>query len=126
MDLGISHLTTSNRRPTPNPHKSFLKRTIENCPLHLTGHNRTQWLKTGRKAQHNQALVSNLELFHWPEFHYDSPIHIHHRTPESHIRGILNKISAVRLYNIDTESDKQTRPIPPFFTSTHTNTSYTR
>ena len=31
---------------------------------------------------------------------------------ESHIRGILNKISAVRLYNIDTESDKPTRQHP--------------
>ena len=112
MDLGISHLAISNYQPIPNPHKNFLKRTVKNCPLHLTGHKRTQWLKTGRKAQHNQALVSNLELFHWPQSHYDSPIHIHHRTPESHIRGILNKISAVRLYNIDTESDKPTRQHP--------------
>ncbi|CAF0988794.1 unnamed protein product [Rotaria magnacalcarata] len=95
-----------------NPHEHLSSRTVENSPQHLTRRQRTHYLKAGQKAQYNQQLLSTLNPLRWPESHYDSPIHIHHRTSESHLYGILHKISNLHLYTIDTESDKPTRHHP--------------
>ncbi|CAF1336291.1 unnamed protein product [Rotaria sordida] len=85
---------------------------METCPTHLTERKRTDWLKAGRKAQKNHQLLSTLDLFHWPASKYDSPIFIHRRTSESHLYGIIHKISKVHLYTIDTEANKPTRQYP--------------
>ncbi|CAF3331978.1 unnamed protein product [Rotaria socialis] len=95
-----------------NPHEHLLSRTVKNSPQHLTRRQRTHCLKADQKAQYNQQLLSTLNLLHWPESHYDSPIHIHHRTSTSRLYGILQKISNVHLYTIDTESGKPTRIHP--------------
>ncbi|CAF3328907.1 unnamed protein product [Rotaria sp. Silwood2] len=111
-DLRMRQSTFPYRQPITNPHKRFLTRTMENCPANLTGRQRTNWLKAGRKAQNNQQLLSTLDPFHWPAYNYDSPIFIHRRTSESHLYGIIHKISNVHLYTIDTEANRPTRRYP--------------
>ena len=96
-------------QPYLNPHKSFLNRSIDTCPTHLTAKQKNKWLKTGGKARANQHLVSTTPRFHWPETHYEYPFHIHHRTPISSLQLIIQKVADVRLYAIDTESDKPTK-----------------
>jgi len=101
-----------NVQPIRNPHQRFLQRNKTNCPKHLTQGQETRWLKAGRKAQENQQLVSDLELFHWSERNYDTPVHIHHRTPDWLLHCMMSKISCVHLFMVDTESDKPTRENP--------------
>ena len=108
IDVGNSPSIISRRQPIINPHQRFLTRTMKDCPSHLTGRQRTKWLTTGRKAQANRHLLATLNPFHWSETFYDPPIFIHRRTCESHLYGIIHKISNVRLYTIDTEADKPT------------------
>lgn len=106
------HSSFFRQQPVANPHERFLTRNTTNCPSHLTGSKRTKWFKAGRKAQNNQRLLATLNYFHEPDSTYDLPIFIHRRTAESHIHGIVHKISNVRLYTIDTEADKPTRQHP--------------
>ena len=97
------------KQPSLNPHKRFLNRSIDTCPTHLTAKQKNKWLKTGEKARVNQDLLSTTPCFHWPETHYGYPFHIHHRTPISSLQLIIQKVADVRLYTIDTESDKPTK-----------------
>ena len=108
IDVGNSSSIMSHRQPIINPHERFLTRSMKDCPSHLTGRQRTKWLKTSRKAQANRHLLATLNPCHWSETFYDPPIFIHRRISESHLYGIIHKISNVRLYTIDTESDKPT------------------
>jgi hypothetical protein len=110
--VGFTPSTFSIRQPITNPRTHLLNRTIDNCPTHLIGSKRTRWIKTGVKAKTNQGLISTLPPFKWSESYYDQPIHIHHRTPESLIRGLIYKLSNVRIYTIGTESDRPTRQNP--------------
>ena len=87
---GSDHLTS---QPIQNPHYHLLQRNRSNCPKHLTQRQETRWLKAGHKAQENQRLITDLELFHWPENNYDTPIHIHHRTPAWLLHCMMSKIS---------------------------------
>ena len=96
-------------QPIQTPHQRFLDSTKSNCPPDLTQGQQTRWVKAGRKAQENRQLLSDLELFHWPEYNYDTQIHIHRRTPEFLLHCMTSKISCVLLFMIDTESDKTTR-----------------
>jgi hypothetical protein len=95
-----------------NPHERFLIRNVIKCPSHIPPNKQNKWLKTGRKAQNNQHLLATLDRFHWPVSNYDPPVYIHKHTPEFHLQGIIHKISKVRLFTIDTESDKPTRQFP--------------
>lgn len=101
-----------NTQPISDPHKRFVHRAKANCPQHLTQGQQTRWLKAGHKAQENQRLLSNLELFRWPTSNYDTPVHIHYRTPESFLHCMMSKISHVHLFMIDTECDKPTQLNP--------------
>ncbi|CAF4904631.1 unnamed protein product [Rotaria sp. Silwood1] len=108
----IQHSTLPTHQPIFNPHSHLLRRTTDSCPQHLTGSQRNAWIKTGFKAKKNYELVSTLPRFQWPESYYEPPIHIHYRTPESLIHGLIYKLSNVRTYTIDTESDRPTRQNP--------------
>jgi hypothetical protein len=113
MDLRIRCSSPySLQQPIFHPHQHFLQRTVDNCPQHLTRRQRTKWFKTAQKATDNRQLLSTLPPFYWPESNYDSPTFIHHQTAESHLRGIIHKLSNVRLYTIDTEADKPTQQHP--------------
>ncbi|CAF0822104.1 unnamed protein product [Rotaria sp. Silwood1] len=104
------------QQPQLNSHVRFLNRSIETCPKHLTGKKRTKWLKAGEKAQKNNQILNNHDAFYWPESHYGHPIHIHHQTPLHIIQSLIQEISDVHLFTIDTESDKPTirqpKPVP--------------
>ena len=100
------------RHPIHDPHHRFLRRSDSNCPAHLTGGKRTNWLKASKKARDNQALLSNLPRFHWSTVHYDQPIWIHRLQLESFIQETIHTIQSVRLFTIDTESDRPTRQHP--------------
>jgi hypothetical protein len=96
------------RHPIHDPHQPFLHRSESNCPAHLTGSKRTNWLKAGKKAQDNQVLLSSLPRFHWSTVHYNQPVWIHRLQLESVIREAIHTIQSVRLFTIDTESDRPT------------------
>ena len=49
-------------QPQSNPHQHFLNRSVATCPTHLTGRQRTNWLKAGLKAQRNEELMTSLHL----------------------------------------------------------------
>ena len=104
------------RQPQSNPQQRFLNRSLDNCPTHLTVKQRTKWLKAGEKARRNQRLLSTTNPFHWSISHYDTSIYIHHLTPLKTIEYLIQKISDVHLFTIDTESDTPTKrhpePIP--------------
>src|SRR3990167_1774240 len=95
--------------PRSNPHESFLERTKETCPKHLTDSQQNKWLKTAKKAKQNFQLVRQLPPFHWPTSHYHQPIFLHHQTPHSIIESTFDKIRDVTIYVIDTESDPATQ-----------------
>ena len=111
-DVRIRHSTLPIRQPIANPHIQVLHRTIDACPDKLHGKKRTRWIKTGLKAQNNHQLISALPRFKWSDSYYDPPTYIHSRTSESLIHGLIYKLSNVRTYTIDTESDRATRHSP--------------
>ncbi len=111
-ELRISQRRLPFRQPSRNPHQRFLSRTETKCPTHLTDKQKRKWIKAGQQAQQNQHLLSILNRFHWPQSNYDPIVHIHYRTSEFYLQGIIHKISRVRLYTIDTEADKPTPQFP--------------
>jgi hypothetical protein len=106
----VSYRNTT--QPQSNPQARFLNRSVETCPSYLTGSKRTKWLNTGEKARKNEQLLVNSEPFHWSSSYYDSPIHIHHRTPENVVQSIISKIRHIHMFTIDTESDRPTQQNP--------------
>ena len=99
-------------QPQANPHQHFLNRSIDNCPSNLTTKQKTKWFKTGEKAKRNQQLLDDIELFHWSNSFYATPIHIHYKTAVSTIQSLIQTLSSVHLFTIDTESDKPTKAQP--------------
>ncbi|CAF1491589.1 unnamed protein product [Adineta steineri] len=99
-------------QPHSNPHQQFLNRSEETCPPELTGSKRTRWLKAGKKAQLNQELLSKLPNFQWPVEFYGTPIHLHYNTPESVVLFLIQRLQNIKVYVIDTESDKPTKQHP--------------
>ena len=101
-----------NRQPIHDPHHRFLHRTESNCPSHLTGSQRTNWLKAGRKAQQNQAILASLLPFQCWNNQQDEPVFVHSRQSEFTLQVTISKIESVRLFTIDTECDRPTRQFP--------------
>ena len=98
---------------TLHPHSHFLNRSDENCPSHLTGKQRTNWLKAGGKAQANQHLLINTPRFTWPQHSYGDPIFLNYLTTESTLQTAIHDISLVSLFSIDTESCASQLGRPP-------------
>ncbi|CAF1317642.1 unnamed protein product [Rotaria socialis] len=107
-DIGIGRRHVYYHQPIARPHERFLNRTMDNCPEHLTSKQRSRWLKAGRKAQLNHRIVSTIEPFQSTEANYNSLTYIHGKTSENHLVGLISKMANVRLYMIDTESDRPT------------------
>jgi hypothetical protein len=73
---------------------------------------RTNWLKAGRKAQENQAILASLLPFHGSNNRQEQPIFVHSRQSELTLRVVIIKIQSVHLFTIDTECDRPTRQCP--------------
>lgn len=99
-----STVSSSRLQPILHPHARFLNRLEENCPTHLSGKQRTNWLKAGRKAQANQQLLLTLPRFSWPQHNSGEPIFINRITSDHTLQSIIHDLSNVHLFSIDTES----------------------
>lgn len=98
--------TTPYTRPTSlaRPNARFLHRTEAHCPSHLTGKQRSNWLKAGKKAQNNQQILLDAPPFHWPQHSIDKTIFIHRLTSEQVLSDLIRHLATVRLFSVDTES----------------------
>lgn len=99
-----STVSSSRLQQILHPHIRFLNRSEANCPSHLSGKQRSNWLKAGRKAQENQQVLQNFPLFSWPSHNYDSPVFLNHMTSEFTLNSTLDALTDIRLFSIDTES----------------------
>ncbi|CAF4287909.1 unnamed protein product [Rotaria magnacalcarata] len=74
-----------------NHHQLLLSRSKPNCPTHITSKKHTKGLTTGEQVRHDQELLLNHDSFHGPKSPYDSPFHIHHRTPSILLESLIQK-----------------------------------
>ena len=109
-DFSLNSRRMPVRQPIRNQH--LLSRTEDQCLSHLTEQQRKKWIKAGQEAQRNHHLLSILSHFHWPQSNYDPIIYVHYHTPISSLQGVIHRISQVRIFTIDTESDKPTIEFP--------------
>lgn len=98
--------------PINNYHASLFNRNPKNCISHPPSRPRHRRIHTEFKANHSQQFTTSLPRFLIPDSDYDPPIHIHHRTPESLILGLLCKLANVRLYVVDSKLDQPTPKQP--------------
>ena len=96
---------TSSTNHSSHSQLHLLNRSNENCPFDITGSKQTNWFNAGKKAKQNFAIVSSSPPFIWSTVHYDAPMFINHCTTELILISSIQRISDVRLFTIDTESD---------------------
>ena len=99
--------------PLLHPHARFIHRTEENCPTHLAGKQRTNWLKAGKKAQNNQQILLDAPPFSWPEHSMGEPVFIHRLTPEHTFSTLIARLAPVRIFAVDTESTISRQGLTP-------------